>query len=115
MRPAASSDFVVPVEGLGDFVFGRRQMADEIKINVEYSRYLDGVQHPTPYLDAVATWLSTLRVLMVAAPERWRDLDGLDPLDEDVYAGLMRIHAALRQKEDSFRRRHGEARTSAGA
>lgn len=100
-RSASSTDFLVPVEGVGDFVFGRRKMADHLKINVEYARITEGVT-PTPWLDTVASWIATLRVLAVRLPEGF-DLDELDPLDEETYAKLLKINSALRAKEDSFR------------
>jgi hypothetical protein len=111
-RTAQKTDFSVPVEGVGLFVFGRRTMADEIKIHVEYSRLTEAVQ-PTPWLDQVATWLATLKVLTVQFPEGF-DLDALDPLDEDVYAKLLKVYAALTDKERSFRRGSGEAGKASG-
>jgi len=101
-RAAHNTDFNVDVEGVGTFVFGRRKMADHVKINVEYSRLTEGVE-PTPWLYMVATWLSVLKVLTVRAPEGFV-VDELDPLDDDTYGKLLKVHAALRAKEDSFRR-----------
>lgn len=101
-RPAHKTDFPVDVEGVGTFVFGRRRMADEIRIHVEYSRLTEAVA-PTPWLDSVATWLATLRVMMVRAPDGFV-LDELDPLDDETYEKLLKTHAALVAKEASFRR-----------
>lgn len=103
MRAPSATDFLVKVEGIGDFVFGKRGMRDEIKINVEFSKYLEGIETPTEYLSGLATWMSVLRVLMVSGPDKWADMDALDPFDEDTYSGLMRIYVELRKKEDSFR------------
>lgn len=100
-RKANVTDFDVPVEGIGTFTFGRRKMADEIAIQVEYARMIDGVQ-PTEWLALVAGWLSALKVMTVRAPAGW-DLDDMDPLDDDTYANLMKVHAALSEKERSFR------------
>lgn len=102
-RKPAPTDFTVPVEGIGTFTFAKRRMADEIAIQVEYARIIDGVE-PTEWLAAVAGWLSTLKVLTVRAPEGW-DIDEMDPLDDDTYSQLMRVHGALRDKEISFRGR----------
>jgi hypothetical protein len=96
------SDFNVPVEGVGQFTFARRQMADEIAIQVEFARMIDGVE-PTSWLQAVCGWLSALKVLTVRAPEGWV-LEELDPLDEDVYARLNKVYTELVDKERSFRR-----------
>lgn len=104
MRAPSATDFKVTVDGIGDFMFARRGMRDEIKINVEFSKYLEGLDTPTDYLVAIATWLSVLRVLMVGGPEGWTDMDAVDPLEEDTYDGLLKIYAGLRNKEDSFRR-----------
>jgi len=95
------NDFTVPVEGIGTFTFGRRRMADEVKIQVEYARLIDGVQ-PTEWLALVCGWLAALKTLTVRAPDGW-DIDEMDPLDDDTYSKLMRVHAALIEKERSFR------------
>lgn len=95
------TDFAVDVEGVGRFVFGRRRMADEIKIHVEYSRLTEAVD-PTPWLDSVATWMATLKVMCVLAPADFV-VDEMDPLDEDTYTKLMKVYLALTEKERSFR------------
>lgn len=109
-RPAADSDFNVPVEGIGTFVFGQRRMNDHMKINVEYCRIIDGVI-PSPFLDTMATCLSVLRVLTVREPEGFA-MEELDPLEESDYERLMKVHQALRDKEGSFRR--GAKKTDQG-
>lgn len=96
------TDFTVPVEGVGQFTFGRRKMGDELAIQVEFARIVQGVE-PTAWLQAVGGWMSALRVLTVFAPEGW-DLDELDPLDDATYAKLSRVYDALTDKERSFRR-----------
>ena len=95
------NDFSIPVDGIGTFTFARRKMADEIKIQVEYARMIDGVE-PTQWLALVCGWMAALKVLTVRAPEGW-DIDEMDPLDDDTYAKLGRVHAALIEKERSFR------------
>ena len=102
------TDFTVPVDGIGTFTFARRKMADEMKIQVEYARMIDGTQ-PTQWLSLVAGWISALMVLTVKAPDGW-DLDELDPLDDDSYAKLKRVYDELMLKEQSFRPGHGKAR-----
>lgn len=102
MRTPAPTDFHLDVEGVGHFVFAKRTMRDEMRIAAEFSRLTEGVTTPTTYLELVAGWLSALTVLTVQAPDGW-DLETMDPLDEDTYAQLMRVHAALREKEGSFR------------
>lgn len=101
-RTPQATDFTVPVEGIGTFTFGRRTMRDEISIQVEFARLIEGVE-PTAWLQAVGGWLSALRVLTVKSPDGW-DLDDMDPLDDDTYARLNKVYEALVNKEGSFRR-----------
>lgn len=101
-RIAKETDFTVKVDGVGTFTFGRRTMRDEIAIQVEYARIIDGVE-PTSWLQAVGGWLSVLRTLTVRAPEDW-DLDAMDPLDDETYARLNKVYEALVDQERSFRR-----------
>lgn len=104
-RRPQKTDFILNVEGIGSFTFAKRTMADEIKIQVEYARIIEGVE-PTEWLSRVGGWISTLKVLTVRAPEGW-DIDDMDPLDENVYENMALVYVALRAKEDSFRRKHG--------
>lgn len=100
-RQGNATDFTVDVDGVGTFTFGRRTMRDEIKIQVEYARLIEGVE-PTEWLESVAGWLATLRVLTVLAPDGW-DIDDLDPLDSATYTKLARVNTELATKERSFR------------
>lgn len=100
-RPSRPTDFTVPVEGVGRFVFGKRTMADELAIQREYADIIQGIE-PTVWLETMGGWLSVLRVLTVDAPAGW-DLDELDPLDEETYAKLSRVYEELRNQERSFR------------
>lgn len=102
-RRPQPSDFTVNVDGIGTFTFGRRKMADEIKIQVEFASIINGVE-PTEWLQNVAGWISTLNVLTVRAPDGW-NIEEMDPLDEEVYENMMLVYLALRAKEDSFRRK----------
>lgn len=112
-RKPSPTDFVVPVEGVGTFTFARRRMADEIAIQVEFARIINGVE-PTAWLLAVGGWLSALRILTVRAPEGW-DLDDLDPQEDETYAKLNRVFDALTEKERSFRRVANAADQGSGA
>lgn len=100
-RQPKESDIFVPVQGLGTFTFGRRTMADEIEIQVQYSQLIQGVQ-PTEWLSLLATWMSAIKVLLVKAPAGW-DIDALDPTEEETYSQLFAVHTALVTKEGSFR------------
>ena len=116
MRFPSDTDFSVPIEGIGQFRFARRTMADEIRIQSEYAKYLNGAE-ATPWLASVAGWLATLRVLIVRAPDGWQpeELEQLDPLDEQVYAKLSQIHGGLRDAEREFRRKPDARGQGAGA
>lgn len=103
-RAPQPTDFTVEVDNVGVFRFAKRTMRDEMRIASEYSRLTEGVETPTIWLETVATWISTLKVLTVSAPADWQSLDDIDPLDEATYSRLMAVHAALRAKEGSFRR-----------
>jgi hypothetical protein len=100
-RSAKPSDFRVAVADLGEFVFGKRTMRDEIASQVEYARMIDGVS-PTPWLETVCGAMADLKVLTVRAPEGW-DVDDLEPHDPATYAKLINAHRALLNKERSFR------------
>jgi hypothetical protein len=112
MRAPSDTDFTVPVPGVGTFTFGRRRMADEISIQVEYARLLDGVT-ATEWLALVCGWLAALKTLTVRAPSGW-DIDEMDPLDDETYAKLAKVHNALTEKERSFRGKAGSAKQGAG-
>lgn len=112
-RQAKDTDFVEKVEGVGTFTFGRRTMRDEIAVQVEYARLIDGVE-PTEWLALVCGWLAALRVMTVRAPDGW-NLDELDPYDNDSYAKLNRVYNALHEKELSFRRKPEPASQASGA
>lgn len=100
-REALDTDFDLNVENVGSFTFGRRTMRDEIKIQVEYARMIEGVT-PTDWLALVAGWISTLKVMIVRAPDNFI-IDELDPLDNKTYTRLQRVDEALSAKERSFR------------
>jgi hypothetical protein len=100
-RKPSPTDYPVSVPDVGTFTFGKRTMRDEVAIQVEFAKIIDGAP-ATEWLQAVGGWLSTLRVLTVRAPDGW-DLDTLDPLDPETYARLNAVYEGLRTAEDSFR------------
>lgn len=105
--------FPVEVEGIGVFMFARRTMRHEFKIQAEYSRLTEGVDTPTANLEYIAGVFSTLRVLTVQAPDGW-SLDALDPLEQEDFEKVMLVHSALRAKEGSFRRKKAAGGAGAG-
>lgn len=100
-RKSLPNDFALNIEGIGTFVFGRRTMRDEIKMQVEYAKLIDGAT-PTDWLASVCGWISCLTVMTVSSPDGW-DIDLLDPMDNESYANLAKVYAALDKKEASFR------------
>lgn len=114
MRTPSKNDYAVPVQGIGTFTFSRRTLADEIAIQVERSRILDGVEHPTDFLWNLAVWISAIRVLLVSAPAGW-DLDAMDPLEPETFEQISRVFVEMRKKEDSFRRKPGAGGEGAGS
>lgn len=101
-RPHKPTDFRVTVPDVGDFVFGKRTMRDEIATQVEYARMIDGVA-PTPWLEAVCGAMADLSVLTVRPPEGW-DIDAMEPHDPETYEKLIAVHRGLLEKERTFRR-----------
>lgn len=112
-RKILATDFYVEVEGIGRFRFARRSMRDEFQIGAEYSRLTEGVSTPTPWLEHMATMVSNLKVLAVTVPADW-DIDRMDPLDEESYSRIIKVHKVLREQEDSFRGRIGKAGKETG-
>lgn len=100
-----ATDFNVSVEGIGNFTFGRRTMADEFAIQRRFADLAGGSDH-TSWLSIVGGWVSALTVLTVRCPDDW-NIDEMDPLDPEVYAKLKKVFDALRDQEDSFRGRRG--------
>lgn len=103
----APKEFTINVEDIGSFTFAHRTMRSELAIGSEFSRLTEGVETPTPWLSAVAGWIAPLKVLTLKAPDGW-NIDEFDPLDEDSYAKLAKVHEALRTKERSFRSKPNE-------
>jgi hypothetical protein len=112
MRAPSDTDFVLPVEGIGNFTFAKKNMRIQMAIECEYARLTEGIETVTPFLHVVSTALSNLAVLTVAAPPGW-DLEELDPEDSDSYEKLLKVWGVLREKQATFRK--GAADNSAGA
>jgi hypothetical protein len=107
------TDIRVTVPDVGDFVFAKRTMRDEIATQVEYARMIDGVS-PTPWLEAVCGAMADLSVLTVKSPEGW-DIEAMEPHDPETYAKLIAVHRGLLEKERTFRRGSAKADEAGGA
>lgn len=101
--PNAVTDFVVPVEGVGEFTFAKKSIRDQFAIETEYSRLTEGYESVTNFLHNLATAVSNLTVLTVTAPDGW-DVFALDPDDSDSYMKIMKVWGALRDKQVAFRK-----------
>ena len=112
-RQAEASDFVVEVGGIGSFRFGRRKMRDQLKIFTEYSRITEGIADTAPWLTRIADAIAALKVLTVESPSGW-DIDAMDPLDDESFGNIVKVHDALIDKERSFRPNKGENGKAAG-
>lgn len=104
-RTPKQTDFYVDVEGVGRFRFARRTLMLEAEVQREYAMIAGGVD-PTAWLMTLGEYISTLRVLIVEGPEDW-DMDNMDGLDDDTYEKISKVFHALREREETFRRRHG--------
>lgn len=95
------SHHTIEAPGLGAFVFRRRTMRDQVRIEAEALRILGG---PTEDRDLhhVALAMATLLVLQVQAPDGW-DVEALDPLDQAEAGKLWQVYGRLRTAEESFR------------
>lgn len=112
-RSSKPTDFRVSVDGVGDFVFAKRTMRDEIATQVGYARLIDGVT-PTPWLETVCGAIADLKTLTVKGPDGW-DIDALEPHDPETYKNLLAVHRELINKERSFRPGATSADKAAGA
>lgn len=113
LREPSKTDFHVDVDGIGHFVFARRVMRDELRISAEYSRLTEGLEKPTNWLDSLAGWMATLKVLIVTAPLNW-DPEEMDPFDDETEEKILKVYAALRAKESSFRKAKGTGSEAGG-
>jgi hypothetical protein len=100
--PNSTTDFVVPVDGVGSFSFAKKKFSDQIAIESEYNRLTEGQDTVTTFLWNIATATANLKVLTVSAPPNW-DVEELDPEDPESYIKLMKVWGALRDKQAAFR------------
>lgn len=117
MRKPADSDFFLEVPDVGTFRFGRRTYGDRLKIRAEYlrlTREFEGSNDPE--LATHAAIVSAHKVLCVDAPQGWADLEAIDLIDvPDAEEKIFALYFALKDKEDSFRRRAVEGGEAPGA
>ena len=107
-----SRTYPVSVEGIGDFVFRKRTLQDQITIQANASRRLRGPVDD-PELRSFVHALETLLCLTVQAPEGWAP-EALDPLEPGETEQLWQVHEALRDAEEKFRKGSGAERPPVG-
>lgn len=100
--PQIPDKFPVDVDGIGRFMFAKRTIRREFVILSIHSDLTGGTSNPSPLLDDFATAFATIKGLLVQGPDGW-DIEDLDPLGDDTWAHISRIHGALRAREDAFR------------
>jgi hypothetical protein len=105
-RAASISDFVVPVDDIGSFTFGRRNFRGQIASDIEFARLTEGVTTIDEVLEMFCRAMADLKTFTVQAPADW-DVDELDPFDQDSYAKVLKVWGALRDKEAAFRQGTG--------
>ena len=90
------------VEGIGEFTFLKRTLNVEAKIEAETIRMTGG---PTESFELrqFCRAVTTLRHLLVTAPEGW-SLEEADPLDPAAMVSI-KVFGGLRKAEDEFRQR----------
>lgn len=114
-RVQTLSDLTVDVEGVGQFIFARRQVRDVYRIRGEYNRLTGGnYDENGDFADISALGYATVKTLLVVAPDDF-SLDNIDPLiDENFDEKVMKVFLALREKELSFRPEPGKASQEGG-
>lgn len=95
-------NYPVAVEGVGDFVFRKRMLKDQITIQANASRMLGGPVDDAELRSFVHA-LATIQCLTVQAPADWKPED-MDPLETEETAKLWDVHEALRVAEEKFRK-----------
>lgn len=105
--------FPVEVDGIGTFVFRKRTMRDQYKIEAEASRMMGGPCDDEP-LRLGAICYSALTVLTVEPPPGW-SIEDFDPLDPDTTQKIFAVHRRLREVEAGFREGNSGNGSGSGA
>lgn len=114
MRKPHPTDFVISLPDIGDFAFGRRTLGDGIAIRADYLRRVAaaGVDERNGAtvmlgdadfeLSFFAGLIARYKVLCVACPAGWEDLEKMDITSVGLDK-LLELDRLLRDREDSFR------------
>lgn len=116
MRQPKDTDFFITLPDVGVFRFGRRTYGDRLKIRAEYLRLVKEFGDEDADLSLYAAMISTHTVLCVEAPAGWANLADLDLVaPSDPEAKVFELYAALKEKEDSFRKGESKSGEEAGS
>lgn len=97
-----SQPYAVAVPEVGDFLFRRRTLRDELAINAAAQRLVGGEEGVSSALYNLAYMVATLDALTVKAPGGW-DLLNADPEEPEVFRRIGAVFDALRAAEGRFR------------
>lgn len=97
--------YPLDVEGVGRFVFRKRRIPDQVKIETAALRMTEGPIDDVE-LQNVCIAYQTLKHLTVENPAGW-DLDEIDPLDPADTEKMWKVWLALRNEEGRFRKGSG--------
>lgn len=101
MRAPSATDFSIPLPDVGEFIFGRRNMGDFIKIRSEYLKLIDSNENDDDQQFYV--WIvSSYKILCVSCPEGWENIDALD-INRFGLESVVSLGRLLSEKESSFR------------
>lgn len=96
--------YTIDVPGIGEFVFHRRSMRDQIRIEADQERLLGGESEGfSDGLRIISEAMATLVVLTDESPEGW-SVEKADPLDPDTTQDLIKVWEAFRAEERRFRK-----------
>jgi hypothetical protein len=133
-----AKSFPVKVEGIGEFVFRKRRVKDQVWIESDAAATFNGPQPIQPvvpddpaewskeekasinsYVASISLWsigleIATIERLLVKAPSGW-SLDDIDPLDAAQLEPARAVYRSLREAEDRFRAGGGQNSAESGA
>ena len=107
-QPVAGRTYPLEVEGVGRFVFRKRRVPDQVRIEAAAIRMTGGPIDDAE-LENFCLAYQTLLALTVEAPAGW-DLEEIDPLDREQTGRMWGAYEALRAEEARFRKGAGQQR-----
>jgi hypothetical protein len=93
--------YPVEVPEIGRFIFRKRRVPDQVKIESIADRMTDGPVEDAELRHIAMAW-ATLKTLTIEAPKGW-DVEDIDPLEAADLDKMWKVWGALRKQEDTFR------------